>query len=321
MLKLIMSTLHSDYNSKSIAIIMCTKNGAEYIEEQLYSVSKQIHKNMDIYILDNDSGDKTVTLIKRFKKNNKYLKVFFVEGNDSHYANSFINLTQMIKKYYDYYAFCDQDDVWDSCHTQRAIKKIENTSLNIPAMYCSRTNLINKQGLEIGKSKLFNKKPSFNNALVQSIAGGNTMVFNRLAFNLLGGVKSEKNFIPSHDWMLYLIVSGCGGRVYYNKQPSVSYRQHENNAIGSNLGIINTLKRANLIFNGAWSSWLDSNYEVLKNISELTQENLSHLENFHRLRKIDNVFIRLKEYFQSSIYRQTFLGNLSMSIALIIKKL
>ena len=233
----------------------------------------------------------------------------------------YFSQNQLIKKNYDYYAFCDQDDVWDSCHTLRAIKKIEKTSLNIPALYCSRTNLIDKQGIKIGKSKLFNKKPSFNNALVQSIAGGNTMVFNRLAFDLLEGVKSEKNFIPSHDWMLYLLVSGCGGFIHYDKRPSVNYRQHENNAIGSNLGIFNTLKRVNLIYNGAWTNWLDSNYKILKNTSELTQENLCYLESFQRLRKIDNIFIRLKEYSRSTIYRQTLFGRFSILVALIIKKL
>ena len=147
------------------------------------------------------------------------------------------------------------------------------------------------------------------------------MVFNRLAFDLLEGVKSEKNFIPSHDWMLYLLVSGCGGFIHYDKRPSVNYRQHENNAIGSNLGIFNTLKRVNLIYNGAWTNWLDSNYKILKNTSELTQENLCYLESFQRLRKIDNIFIRLKEYSRSTIYRQTLFGRFSILVALIIKKL
>jgi glycosyltransferase involved in cell wall biosynthesis len=300
---------------------MCTKDGAAFIEEQLDSILKQTHKNMHIYISDNDSNDQTATLIQKFIEINNHLKVYLVKGKNKHFANNFIELTQSIERKYDYYAFCDQDDVWHPSHILRAIKKIEDKNINVPSLHCSRTNLVNEKGFNIGKSKLFNKKPSFNNALVQSIAGGNTMVFNYQAVVLLRGIKSNKYYIPSHDWMLYLLVSGCGGYVFYEKKPTVNYRQHSNNTIGSNLGIVNAFKRVNLILNGAWSNWLDANYQILKNCSVLTEENLFSLENFHKLRKADSFFIRIKRYLKSSIYRQTFSGSISILIALAIKKL
>jgi hypothetical protein len=52
-------------------------------------------------------------------------------------------------------------------------------------VYCSRTILVDVNGNQIGCSPLFTKKPSFANALVQSIAGGNTMVFNKKARDLI----------------------------------------------------------------------------------------------------------------------------------------
>lgn len=300
---------------------MCTKNGEGYIEKQLYSILRQEHKNIEVYISDNNSDDRTIDLIKKFKVKYKNLKIQLLKGNDGHFANNFINLAITISKRYDYYAFCDQDDVWDSCHISRGIKKLEDLNLSIPALHCSRTNLINNKGDMIGKSKLFKKNPSFNNALVQSIAGGNTMIFNRLAFNLLKGIKKVDYFIPSHDWMLYLLVSGCEGYIYYERKPSVNYRQHAKNAIGSNRSIKSAIKRVNLIFDGAWKNWLDANYLLLRNNGNLTQKNKSILENFQKIRKENNTIVRIREYFRTSIYRQTAFGSIALTIALIIKKL
>ncbi len=59
----------------------------------------------------------------------------------------------------------------------------------IPALYCTRSRLVDQHGKLIGFSPLFNKKPCFQNALVQNIAGGNTMVFNKAALNILQKVE------------------------------------------------------------------------------------------------------------------------------------
>jgi glycosyltransferase involved in cell wall biosynthesis len=310
----------SDYSQVNIAVIICTKNGSEYIDEQLESIVSQVHTNMDIYISDNNSDDYTVEKINQFIKNNHSLNVTYLNGNDYHFANNFIDIAKRIKKRHDYYAFCDQDDVWDSTHTIRSIKYMEQSNKNLPLLYCSRTKLINENGNKIGLSKSFKKKPSFKNALVQSIAGGNTMVYNNQAYNLLKKIDINK-FIPSHDWILYILVSGYNGVVFYNKKPSVKYRQHSKNAIGSNLGLIQSLKRILLLFQGVWRQWLDANSNILKSCDDLPEETMKLLKEFDEIRKNNNVFFRIMNFKKLGIYRQTFFGNVSIYIALIIKKI
>ena len=41
----------------------------------------------------------------------------------------------------------------------------------------------------------------------------------------------------AHDWWIYLLVSGAGGTVIYDPEPTVRYRQHGGNLIGGNLGL------------------------------------------------------------------------------------
>ena len=96
---------------------------------------------------------------------------------------------------------------------------------DVPALFCSRTRIITAEGEPAGFSPLFSKKPSFRNAIVQSIAGGNTMVMNRAARDIMLEASRRTGFV-SHDWWCYLILTGVGGIVHYSPTAKIGYRQH-----------------------------------------------------------------------------------------------
>jgi hypothetical protein len=127
-----------------------------------------------------------------------------------------------------------------------------------PILYCSRTGLIDEMGTDIGLSVDFRKPPQFRNALVQNIAGGNTMVMNRAAFVLVKEAASRTSFV-SHDWWTYMIVTGAGGAILYSCQSDTLYRQHAGNSVGSNQGIAARLRRLILLFQGRYRRWNDRN--------------------------------------------------------------
>src|SRR5690606_17695974 len=102
-----------------------------------------------------------------------------------------------------------------------------------PALYCTRTRTVSEEGSTVGLSPLFAKPPGFRNALVQSIAGANTMVMNRSAWRLVREASRRTSFI-SHDWWCYLIVAGAGGVVRYSPVARIGYRQHAKNLVGEN---------------------------------------------------------------------------------------
>lgn len=308
----------------SIAILLCTKNGGLYIYEQLNSIKEQNYKDIDLYISDNASTDSTIKEIERFKKNNPNLNIFLKNGEDEHFSKNYIKLAKSIKKEYSMYAFCDQDDVWENYHLDRAIEHMSgNRDYNnrIPILFCSPTILIDKYGKRIGKSKVFKKPPSFENALVQSIAGGNTMIFNHLAFNLIKNTNIDKITPASHDWLLYLLVCSHSGKVIYEKEPSVRYRQHSNNAIGSNLGLKAIVKRIFLMLNGYWKDWIDANIKILISSSELSSKEIKKIQNFQNLRTNKNMFNRIKTLYNLKLYRQTLIGNIALLISVILKKI
>ena len=307
---------------KSLAIIMCTKNGAAYIYEQLYSIKNQTYQDFDIYISDNLSSDTTKKIINSFKKENPHINIILSDGDDKHFANNFIELVQSVDKKYNYFAFCDQDDIWENFHLKRCIETLKSGNLDKePALICSPTILINSNGQFIGNSKTFKKPPLFCNALVQSIAGGNTMVFNYQAYQLLLKTKIYGKIIPSHDWLLYLLVTSHSGSVLYYPEPSVLYRQHSNNLIGSNKGLKALIFRAKKALSGQWKEWIDINIDILLKSPNLSSMARREIDHFEEMRCAKRVTKRLTMFRKSGVYRQSLFGNINLIISIILKKL
>lgn len=77
------------------------------------------------------------------------------------------------------------------------------------------------------------------------------MIFNKAAKELISKIDMNINIV-SHDWFIYQLISGTGGNIYYDDKTSMLYRQHSNNLIGSNIGIIPRIKRLKKLINGSF---------------------------------------------------------------------
>lgn len=109
------------------------------------------------------------------------------------------------------------------------MKWLQTVPESVPALYCSRIRLVDENNKEIGFSPLHEKSPCFANALIQNMGGGNTMVFNNAARELLR--KSRNMRMVTLDWWTYMVVSGCGEEVLYGIYPAVIYRKHKINQV------------------------------------------------------------------------------------------
>jgi hypothetical protein len=146
------------------------------------------------------------------------------------------------------------------------------------------------------------------------------MVFNRAARNLLRQA-GENVKVVAHDWWAYMVVTGCGGRVHYDPTPTVRYRQHENNLVGSNQGWLARATRLKLLLQGRFRRWNDANLEALQGIRDLlTAENREVLDRFVALREAP-AHQRVLQLGASGLYRQTVMGNWALYAAALIKRL
>ena len=217
-----------------IRILLATYNGEKYLGEQLKSLEdQQVSAAIDIVASDDGSTDTTAAILEDWRRRWSAGAFSAVEGPRRGFAETFRALMAMPAPDADYVAFCDQDDVWMPRKLAAALAVLACDTG--PALYCARTLRVDEALGPIGHSPLFRRPPHFRNALVQSIAGGNTMVMNRAAFALVAESVRRTSFV-SHDWWCYLLVSGAGGRVHYDPIPHIAYRQHDANAVGDNVG-------------------------------------------------------------------------------------
>ncbi|KPX80551.1 Group 2 family glycosyl transferase [Pseudomonas meliae] len=298
-----------------VAILMCTYNGAAYLREQLESFAAQTFRNWMLYVSDDASTDDTSDILSDYKVRWGQERLVIFSGPCKGFAENFISLVQRSEIEADYFAFSDQDDVWFNDKLKRSVDLLESANSSIPALYCGRTRLVDADLGVIGVSPLFSKPPSFRNALVQSLAGANTMLINQAARRLLCRLPDRSPLI-AHDWLTYLLVSGCGGQVSYDTEPCLDYRQHSGNLIGANASARDRLVRFRKMLSGRFAEWNDANVTVLKGMEfMLTEENRGVLAHFESGRR-QGVFKRVCTLRKTGIYRQTLRGNLSLMIAI-----
>ena len=303
-----------------VAILLCTYNGERYLHDQLASFQTQAHANWTLWVSDDGSNDSTLALLEAYKQKWPSGKLSIVRGPAKGFAANFLSLTCKLEISADYYAYSDQDDIWVTDKLERAVQWLQTVPPDVPALYCSRTRLVDEQLQEIGISPLFTKPPSFQNALMQSIAGANTMVFNNAARSLLCEAGADVP-IRSHDWWAYLVVTGCGGVVYYDTKSSLDYRQHTGNLVGTNATWQARWQRVRMLMQGDFSGWNEGNIVALRRLQgKLTLENREILERFAKARDM-GLILRLFNLKRCGIYRQTFLGNLGLFIAAFFKKI
>ena len=296
---------------------MCTYNGANYLGAQLASFEAQTYKRWTLYVSDDASTDETREILSIYAERwgKDRLRVF--EGPRRGFAENFLSLVKRDEVIGDLFAFSDQDDVWFENKLARSVTAISKFTKETPALYCSRTRLVDADMKFIGESPLFQKPPSFRNALVQSLAGANTMLINKATRQLLAKVPDQAPLV-AHDWLTYQLVTGCDGVVVYDSLPCLNYRQHDGNLIGANSTFKARMMGLQRMFSGRFTQWNDANLMVLRQMTAyMAAESCRTLESFDKARK-GSLLGRLSFLYRSKVYRQTPQGNLSMLLATLL---
>jgi glycosyltransferase involved in cell wall biosynthesis len=303
----------------NVAILLCTFQGELYIEDQLASFMEQSYSKWKLFISDDGSRDRTLKIIKRFNFKNKPRPLIF-EGPRKGFAANFVDLTRRSSIKATYFAWSDQDDIWQKTKLERAIRWLDSQPSSLPLLYCSRTLLVDHLNRYIEPTRIFKKPKTLENALVQNIAGGNTMVFNKKARQLFLRASVDKT-LPAHDWLMYQVVTGCGGLVHYDENAYLRYRQHTQNMIGMNIGFKARMNRIKFMLDGKYQIWNTLNLKALSFVyADMTKQNQITFDRFKSLRKA-SLWKRLLLFRKSGIYRHTFLENLGLYLAILMGKI
>ena len=303
-----------------VAILLCTYNGARFLAEQLDSLEGQTHQNWVVVASDDGSTDQTLEILQQYKAKWPPGKFTIRSGPQKGFCQNFLSLACDSEIKADYFAFCDQDDVWLPAKLEVALANIvANQSVDVPYLYCGRTKYVTENLKPCGMSPLFVFPPSFRNALVQSIAGGNTMVLNLATKKLVEKVGAVD--VPSHDWWLYQLISGVEGIVFYDKVPQLLYRQHEFALVGGNDSFPAKMERVCMLLKGRFQRWNTENIAALKQIKHLLVKNHQEILNMFDLLRGARLMDRFRLMGVCGLYRQSRRGTISLFLAILLRKI
>lgn len=216
---------------RKVCILLSTYNGEKYLEEQIDSLLQQEGVDISILARDDGSNDSTVHILDQYQKADD--RFHYYVGKNVGPAKSFFDLIIQAGEA-DYYAFSDQDDVWDNDKLKVAVDRLELEDNSKPNMYYSNLRIVD-QNLKF--YRLSHETPSVQQSkyscLTEDMATGCTVVFNKKTVEYVRTGTPE--YCSMHDTWIYLICKFFGKTVY-DFDAHISYRQHGNNVVGTYLG-------------------------------------------------------------------------------------
>ncbi len=213
-------------NSKAtdkVCVVLPTYNGAKYLANQLDSILRQTYANIEVWLRDDGSSDSTVEVIRKYAS--AYDNVHFIEddlGNLGCPASFYEIIRRAVPC--DYYAFADQDDIWEGEKVQRAVDALSALDDGVPGVYYSSFTYVDPNGAFIREAAKQDAETPFVRTLFYTPGLGFTIAFNRRACEEF--ILNVETGPEMHDrWMLR-----CGsafGRVIYDPVPTAKHIRHE----------------------------------------------------------------------------------------------
>lgn len=208
-----------------VNVLLATYNGEKYLRRQLDSVIAQTYDNIDIYIRDDGSSDRTVDIIKEYA-GRKYTgrRIIYIEsdGKNLRCPGSFYEIARCCDDA-DYYAFCDQDDEWYPEKIEWAVIRLQEENKKELTVYYTASDYLEEDGTFIRKSPPQKDTLTVTDVMYYTPGSGFTIVFNDIARRKL--ILDCNPGDELHDrWMLR--GAACFGKAIYDPRSSAAHIRH-----------------------------------------------------------------------------------------------
>lgn len=290
-----------------IAVLMSTYNGEKFIREQIESILAQEGSfDLQLWVRDDGSSDNTVQILEEYAQQGK---LCWYTGENLKPAKSFLNLVDHCKGY-DFYTFADQDDYWYPDKVRRGVEAIEKQEG--PALYASNALLVDAERNPLGRAVY--RKPVHVDHYSLTIAAnvlGCTCVFNEALAQCLRSHTPDK--LIMHDSYAATLCAFLGGSVVYDHVPSMEYRQHNANVVGSQWKKWAAVKdRINRIIRKREVSVSEQTSEILKGYSHQAGGEAQ----LHFMQKVTHYKKSFFSTFGLSVSRKPKFQSLNMAITI-----
>lgn len=219
---------------EKIDILMATYNGEKYINEQIDSILNQTYSNFRLVICDDNSTDNTYSILKEYEKKDNRVILLRNEMNLG-YTKNFEKLLRNVQN--NYFMFSDQDDVWNKDKVELSLNKLKNESADL---VFTDLEIVDENLKTTGTS--FNRIMGYINKILKcnnnyemiylyNVVTGCTIISKSKYLEKILPLPQNKDLI--HDHFIPLVIKLNGGKIAYLDVPTIKYRQHNNNQVGT----------------------------------------------------------------------------------------
>ena len=308
-----------------VNILMSTYNGELYIKEQLDSIFSQTYENFQLFIRDDASSDRTLEVIEGYKENlakEQADKLVIISNSDKEnwgYMRSFWWLLKNSTDA-DFYAFCDQDDVWLPNKLKNGVEKLVAEKKDSPLLYTARFDYYsgNMEFQEHGI--IYPYEISFDKVAFYTPAFGFTIMINSCLREMALKSKNLTN-IPHDAWCLK--IATAFGKVVYDKEITAKYRRHDNTVTHASASKWKLVKE--WIKNDILRGNLEERYWFLDRFeeeygNELSTEDREFIQLFGMKENSTGIIRRVKRIFYKHRLRPTLGGEIALRICFLLGK-
>lgn len=206
----------TDGTTPSVSVVMCTYNGARYLDEQMESVLAQDYPLLEVIVQDDGSSDDTIDILHRYARRDRRVHVFRNERRLGFNRNFH---TAMLRARGDLIAIADQDDIWFPQKVRRQVEAIGTCDLCFSAYFRDATfsNHLSCKVCPAGRLE---------DLLFTNVIPGHTMLVRRSFV----GHETAWNDDFYYDWW-FLLMAHMGGGVARVDEALNWHRPHEASAI------------------------------------------------------------------------------------------
>jgi hypothetical protein len=115
-------------------------------------------------------------------------------------------------------------------------------------------------------------------------------------------------------------MTAVDAQIVYDLEPSILYRQHKRNLVGSNTGIVSRIFRLRKLITGEFGRWISNNMIALDECQVIFSADVNRTITEFQKRRKSNVSERLSAIGKSGAHRQSALDNIALWIAVFLKK-
>jgi rhamnosyltransferase len=251
------AVLRENMSRPKVLVLLAAYNGSRWIGEQISSILRQAHVDVDLLIRDDRSSDDTLVEIQKYAADPRVRVVSAPVASGSAAQNFLSLIRNTIADEYDFVALSDQDDIWNDQKLSRACSALTNADAS--GYSCAVTAFWDGGRKAIMRQVDATTESDF---LFEGAGQGCTFVITSDLYRRLRSFvlqhPAETVSIHYHDWVLYALSRLWRVRWVFDRQPMMKYRQHGDNDTGARLSARGIRMRLGLIKSGWYTQQLSA---------------------------------------------------------------